>query len=93
MLRERFRIDRGSRCEFPGCVRDWVDMNEIKRRSRGGSDVDPANIICLCRPCHEWVTANDGKDGSARAAVIVTALPALWGWPVPVVVLARHSWE
>lgn len=68
-------------------------MNEIKRRSRGGSDTDPDNIMCLCREHHEWVTNHDGKDGLARKAVIVTALPALWGWPVKVVVLARNSWE
>lgn len=24
-------------------------------RARGGSILDPNNILALCRPCHEWI--------------------------------------
>lgn len=35
-----------------------VDVHEVKSRARGGSILDPANLLCLCRPCHDWVTTH-----------------------------------
>jgi 5-methylcytosine-specific restriction endonuclease McrA len=35
-----------------------VDVHERKSRARGGSILDEANLVCLCRPCHSWVTEN-----------------------------------
>ena len=32
-----------------------VDAHEIKTRGRGGSIVNPDNIIAICRPGHEWI--------------------------------------
>lgn len=32
-----------------------VDPHERLMRSQGGSIVDPANIVALCRACHDWV--------------------------------------
>jgi len=46
----------GGRCEFPGCHAAMQDGHERLARSHGGSPTDPANVIGLCRPHHEWVT-------------------------------------
>jgi len=29
-----------------------TDVHELKRRSQGGSILDPANVLAVCRPCH-----------------------------------------
>lgn len=33
-----------------------VDVHEILSRGRGGSILDRRNCLCLCRPCHSWIT-------------------------------------
>lgn len=35
-----------------------TDLHEVKTRARGGSILDPENIVVLCRPCHSWITTN-----------------------------------
>lgn len=30
-------------------------VHEIKTRARGGSILDPANVLALCSRCHRWV--------------------------------------
>ena len=44
----------------------WTDLHERVLRSRGGDATDEANVIRLCRDCHEyihknpeWATANN----------------------------------
>ena len=59
-LRERLSRER-KHCEFPGCRAPWVDMHEVKKRSRGGSITDPENILCLCREHHEFTEAEPAK--------------------------------
>jgi hypothetical protein len=59
--------ERGAFCE--GCAttpvgirdepRPWSDMHEILTRARGGSPIDPENILLLCRDCHHWVTTHE----------------------------------
>lgn len=40
---------------MPGCgYAD--DLHEIVSRARGGSIVDPENVVPLCREHHRWVT-------------------------------------
>lgn len=34
------------------------DVHEIVSRARGGDILDPANLRCLCRSCHTWITLN-----------------------------------
>jgi len=34
------------------------DFHEILARSQGGSITDPENILHVCRPCHDWITAH-----------------------------------
>jgi hypothetical protein len=39
----------------PQCQRDSVDCHEILKRSAGGSILDEANILCVCRVGHDWI--------------------------------------
>ena len=32
-----------------------VDVHEIVRRSQGGSILDEANLLCVCRDCHRRI--------------------------------------
>lgn len=32
-----------------------VDLHEVLSRGRGGSITDEANILCVCRPCHDRI--------------------------------------
>lgn len=44
-------------CEarLPGCEGKAVDVHEPKTRARGGSIVEEANTLAVCRRCHEYV--------------------------------------
>ena len=45
----------------PICVRCGKradDAHEIVSRARGGSITDPANLVALCRLCHDFITCN-----------------------------------
>lgn len=57
--------ERGAQCE--ACAKTpvgatpprlWTDKHEVLSRGRGGSPVDPENILCLCRECHAFITTN-----------------------------------
>jgi 5-methylcytosine-specific restriction endonuclease McrA len=41
------------------------DIHERLSRARGGSVIDVANLVALCRPCHDWVTTHP-KDAEAE---------------------------
>lgn len=43
-------------CAAPGCGRLADDVHEPLTRARGGSITDPANMVPLCRGCHDVVT-------------------------------------
>lgn len=80
-VRWRLLAERGAQCE--GCPvtpvgnrrdpRLWSDLHEVLTRARGGSITDPANILCLCRECHRWVTEHEEE---ARALGLVRARSA-----------------
>jgi len=36
-------------------LRPSVDVHELVRRSQGGSILDEANCIVVCRPCHRRI--------------------------------------
>lgn len=38
-----------------GCQGHSVDVHERLPRSGGGSLFDPANLLAVCRPCHEFI--------------------------------------
>jgi len=40
------------------CSWDSCDLHEILTRGRGGSFLHAENILCLCRPCHTYITEN-----------------------------------
>lgn len=50
---------------FPWCARCYwersVDLHELKNRSQGGDILDPAEIVTVCRTCHQWITENPAK--------------------------------
>ena len=35
-----------------------VELHEPLTRARGGSVLDPANTVAICRSCHDWVHVN-----------------------------------
>ena len=43
-------------CAVPGCGRCADDVHEPLTRGRGGSITDPANMVSLCRACHDEIT-------------------------------------
>jgi hypothetical protein len=66
-----------------------LDCNELCPRGRGGSHLDPANTVSLCRGHHQHVTVNRGPemypwvqrrrpDGSVPGRAALAELP---GWP------------
>ena len=59
-LRTELLDERGPWCEG-GCGRVWDDMHEVLSRARGGDPLDKHNILCLCRTCHQAVTAKPAK--------------------------------
>ena len=40
------------------CTRYGCDGHEIVKRSAGGSPNDPANVLWICRGCHDWIHGN-----------------------------------
>jgi len=40
------------------CSITAVDVHEMLTRARGGSIVDEANVLALCRACHDWIHDN-----------------------------------
>ena len=64
-------------CARPGCTAWADDVHEPLTRARGGSIVDPENMVPLCRPHHDEVTfAPESELG--------------WAYECG---LLRHSWD
>lgn len=40
------------------CAGHPSDIHEPLTRARGGSITDPANMVVVCRPCHDWIHAH-----------------------------------
>lgn len=54
-------LERGNACEAlveDECRHVANDGHEILTRGRGGDPTDPANILLVCRQCHDWIHAN-----------------------------------
>ena len=54
-------LDERTRCEaqIPDVCSHWAtDVHEIMTRARGGSILDPDNVLALCRRCHTFITDN-----------------------------------
>lgn len=53
----RYGDDYGNRLNansYP-CGQTSVELHEPLTRARGGSILDPANTVAICRSCHDWV--------------------------------------
>lgn len=61
------------RCAVPNCVRLADDVHEPLTRARGGSITDPANMIPLCRPCHDVVQL--GPDWAYELGLMAHSWP------------------
>lgn len=51
------------------CKKRAVDLHEKRKRSRGGSITDPANILHLCRSCHEFTEREPAA--ATRAGMLI----------------------
>ena len=53
--------------EYPVCQRCLMarstDPHEPLTRARGGSIIDKANMVALCRECHDWIHAHPKQAG------------------------------
>jgi hypothetical protein len=59
VLRAMFEEDPWCRARIDGvCTGLAEDGHEPLLRSRGGDPTDPANIVLLCRKCHDHAHAN-----------------------------------
>ena len=47
-------------CERCSAARS-TDIHEVVSRARGGSILDPRNLVALCRPCHSWITEHPAE--------------------------------
>lgn len=59
-VRKVIMKERGALCEamIPAtCTYVGTDLHEILTRARGGSIIDPDNILLLCRECHGFITS------------------------------------
>lgn len=67
----RLRLERPW-CQRFGCKRSSSDAHEIKTRARGGSILDEANIVMLCREDHRWV--HDHPDLATLEGLLANSL-------------------
>ncbi len=60
-LARRELCEAGAKIRFGGhrslCAGLAVDLHEPLTRARGGSILDPANTVAVCRSCHDWIHA------------------------------------
>ena len=45
-----------------------VDLHEPLTRARGGSILDPANTVAVCRACHDWI--HDFPDAATSIGLL-----------------------
>ena len=61
-LARRELCEAGAMIRFGGhrslCAGLAVDLHEPLTRARGGSILDPANTVAVCRSCHDWIHDN-----------------------------------
>lgn len=72
------------RCMEMGIVTASTVPDHIKPLAQGGSD-DDTNIRCLCKPCHDAVTAEQFGQTLSKAARGCDAN----GWPTS----PNHPWR
>lgn len=60
-------------CQVAGCIREADDVHEPHTRARGGSAADAANMLAVCRPCHDWIHEHPAE--AQRRGLLVSS----WG--------------
>lgn len=58
---EKLAEERGTDCQAQVegvCTGRAMDAHERLTRARGGSITDGRNILLVCRPCHDFITAH-----------------------------------
>ena len=67
-LARRELCEAGVTIRFGGhrslCAGLAVDLHEPLTRARGGSILDPANTVAVCRSCHDWIHAHPAAAAS-----------------------------
>lgn len=74
-------LDKRRWCEahIPGtCTRYATEIHEPILRSLGGSILDAANSVAICRLCHTWVHDNVGE--AKKLGLIKSAPPGRNKW-------------
>ena len=59
------------------CRRRAVDIHEPLTRARGGSILDPANTVAVCRGCHDWIHTH--PESATRLGLLVSNRPETTG--------------
>ena len=54
--------------EFYPCAGRSVDIHEPLTRARGGSILDVANTVAVCRGCHDWI--HDHPQGATALGLL-----------------------
>ena len=61
-LAKRELCEAGARITHAGhdarCGGLAIELHEPLTRARGGSILDPANTVAVCRSCHDWIHVN-----------------------------------
>ena len=76
---DRYGVQRGQRLirqAYP-CSGRSVDIHEPLTRARGGSILDPANTVAVCRGCHDWIHAH--PESATRLGLLASNRPETTG--------------
>ena len=59
------------------CTTRAVDIHEPLTRARGGSILDPANTVAVCRACHDWIHTH--PESATRLGLLASNRPETTG--------------
>ena len=75
-LTKRPRCEAGHLTPAP-CGGRSVDIHEPLTRARGGSILDAANTVAVCRACHDWIHSN--PESATRIGLLASNRPETTG--------------
>ena len=76
---DRYGVQYGQRLirQAYQCGGRSVDIHEPLTRARGGSILDPANTVAVCRACHDWI--HDNPESATRLGLLASNRPETTG--------------